>query len=156
MFSYRPPKNNIWGHAIRPKDPVKAKLKVNAFFKTYFEQLDPEWDVTRQLTFELNWNTSVLPGIEWHEEFLGMENGRWQKVLFMLTGDRISFMLGLLFPVLSTEPASYAFLKRFSEDAPFKMSAKYFQVSTPVGNKGKWAWRKPDAEIYARLQDAVG
>ncbi len=155
MFSYRPPKSSIWGGAIRPKDPLKAKQKVNAFFATYFERLDPEWDTTRQFSFQLNWNTSTLPNVEWPEEFLKPENQRWQQVFFIIAGDRISFPLGLHIPITSSEAASYQFLGRFAVDAPFKMSTKHFQVSVPIGKKGNFAWRKPDANIAARLQEVV-
>ena len=174
MFSYRPPKSSIWGHAIRPKDPIKARLKVNAFFEKYFERLEPEWNPTKLTvddfnlhnttgasntgainTRALSWNVSVLPNIEWHEEFLKPENERWQKIMFMLMGDRITFMMGLLFPISLVEPTSYEFLRRFSADAPFKMSSKHFQVGISTGKKGKLAWRKPDADISARLQQAI-
>ena len=155
MFAYRPPKGSIWGGAIRPKDPLKAKHAVNTFFATYFERLDPEWDTTRQFNLSLSWNTSALPKVEWHEEFLKPENQRFQKVLFMITGDRISFPLGLFIPISSSDAASYEFLKRFAVDAPFKMSAKHFMVSVPLGKKGNFAWRKPDANIAARLQEVV-
>ena len=143
-----------WGHVIRPKDPLKAKQKVNAFFETYFGRLEPEWDTTRQLTFTLGWKTSVLPNLDWPEEFLKPGNEKWQRVMFMLTGDRVMFVGGLLIPISLTEPASYEFLGRFSADAPFKMSPKHFQVGI-LGKTGKLAWRKPDADIAARLQELI-
>jgi hypothetical protein len=155
MFSYRPPKSSIWGAAIRYRDPLKAKEKVNAFFATYFERLEPEWDTSRQFNVSLYWNTSRLPNLEWPPELLKPENQKWQRVFFLITGDRISFLNGLLFPISSSAAASYEFLARFAEDAPFKMSAKHFQVDVPLGKKGNFAWRKPDATITARLQEVI-
>jgi hypothetical protein len=154
MLSYRPPKGSCWGHVIRPKDPLGAKQKVNAFFEAYFQRLEPEWDPTRQLTFALSWKTSALPKSDWPEEFLKPENEKWQRVLFILTGDRVMFPGGLLIPISPMESASYVFLSRFSTDAPFKMSPKHFQVGI-LGKTGKLAWRKPDADIAARLQEVL-
>ncbi len=74
MFSYRPPKSNCWGHALRPKDPLKVKQKVNAFFETYFERLEPEWDPTRQMTLTLAWKVSALPNVDWSAEYLKPKN----------------------------------------------------------------------------------
>jgi hypothetical protein len=128
MFTYRPSKDSIWGHAIRPKDPLKAKLAVNRFFETFFEKQDPEWDTTRQFTLTLSWRASALPCVEWAPEFLTQEGQRWQKVMFIMTGNRISFPLGLTFPISATEPASYEFLRWFSTEAPFRMSPKNFNV----------------------------
>ena len=155
MFSYRPPKNSVWGNAIRPKDPLKAKEKVNAFFSTYFKRLDPEWDVTRQFDFGVNWNTAVLPNVEWPEEFLQPDNQKWQEVFFIVTGDRISFPMGLIIPISSSAASSYEFLGRFAKDVPFKMSAKHFQISVTVGKKGNFAWRKPDPNVTARLNEVI-
>ncbi|HEY4416362.1 MAG TPA: hypothetical protein VGO57_11780 [Verrucomicrobiae bacterium] len=148
MFSYCPPKSSCWGHAIRPNDPLKAKQKVNAFFETYFERLDPQWDTTRQLTLKLNWNVSALPNVESPEDLQ-------RQVLFGLTGNRIIF-LGFWIPISCTEPASYEFLRRFSADAPFKMTAKNFKVGPSLG-KGLdlGVLRKPDATIVARLQSVL-
>ena|SRR5208282_3557375 len=154
MFTYRPSKASIWGHAIRPNDPFKAKQAVNRFFETFFEKLEPEWDTSRQFTLTLSWRTSALPRIEWAAEFLTPESQQWQKVMFIVTGDRISVPMGLLFPISVTEPASYEFLRRFSAEAPFKMSHKNFQVGI-TGKSGKLAWRKPDADITARLQEVI-
>lgn len=153
MFSYRPPKSSCWGHAIRPKDPLKAKQRVNAFFETYFGRLEPEWDTTRQLTLTLNWKTSVLPNIDWPEEYLKPENQKWQQTLLILTGDHIMCMM-LVIPISPKEPSSYEFLGRFSEDAPFKMSPKHFQVGI-LGKTGKLAWRKPDADVAGRLHEVI-
>jgi hypothetical protein len=153
MFSYRPPKDNCWGHALRPQDPLKAKQRVNAFFETYFERLEPEWDNTRQLTLNLNWNASVLPNVDWPELYLQPDNQKWQKTLLILTGNRITFMMFVI-PISPQEPSSYEFLKRFSADAPFKLSPKHFQVGI-LGKAGKLAWRKPDKAIAARLQEFI-
>ena len=148
MFSYRPPKSSCWGHAIRPSDPLKAKQKVNAFFETYFERLDPEWDTTRQLTLTLSWRASSLPSIESPEDLQ-------HKVLFIVTGNRIIF-LGFWIPISCTESASYEFLRRFSADAPFKMSAKHFKVGASIGKSlDLGSLRKPDAKIAARLQSVL-
>jgi hypothetical protein len=153
MFSYRPPKSSCWGHAIRPKDPLKARQRVNAFFKAYFERLEPEWDTTRQMTLSLNWNASALPNVDWPEQYLKPENQKWQKTLLILTGDRIACMM-LVIPVSPSEPSSYEFLKRFSTDAPFKMSPQHFQVGI-LGKTGKLAWRRPDEKIAARLKEVI-
>src|ERR1035438_752348 len=139
MFSYRPPKNSCWGHSIRPKDPLKAKQRVNTFFETYFMRLDPEWDTTRQFTLTLTWKTSSLPNIESAENLE-------QQVLFIVTGNRVMFPGGLWIPISSADSASYEFLGRFSADAPFKMSPKHFQVGI-LGKTGKLALREPDADI---------
>ena len=63
--------------------------------------------------------------------------------------------MGIVFPLSTVESASFEFLKRFSTDAPFKMSAKNFMVGVTAKN-GKFAWRKPDAEILAKLEESVG
>jgi hypothetical protein len=154
MFLYRPPKSSCWGNAIRPKDPIKAKAKVNDFFAAYFEPLEPEWDPSRQMTLTLNWKTSILPRVEWAPEYSKPGNEQWQKVMFIVTGDRIIFMLGLVFPISVNDLASYEFLRQFSENAPFKMSAKHFQTGL-VGKNGKLAWRKPDPGVAARLHEFI-
>jgi hypothetical protein len=148
MFKYTVPKSSCWGHVIRPKDPLKAKQRVNAFFETYFEKLVPEWDMSRQLTFVLRWKTSILPNVDWADDFSKSEH---QKVFFILTGNRISFMGGIPIPISSSEPASYDFLKRFVSDAPFRMNPKNFRVR--LSNKsGRSSWQKPEGEIAAKLQ----
>jgi len=148
MFNYTVPKSSCWGHVIRPKDPFKAKQRVNAFFETYFERLVPEWDATRQISSVFSWRTSVLPKIEWPEDFSKPES---QKVFFILTGDRVMFMGGIPFPISSSEPVSYEFLRRFVSDAPFRMSPKNFRVRI-LGKSGRWAWQKPEGEIAERLR----
>jgi hypothetical protein len=74
MFEYTVPKSNCWGHVIRPKDPFKAKQRVNSFFETYFERLVPEWDGATQISLVTSWRASVLPNVEWPEDFLNPEN----------------------------------------------------------------------------------
>jgi hypothetical protein len=100
-----------------------------------------------------------LPQVEWVAEFLTPKGQEWQREHFHLTessglGNRIGFLFGLKFPLSVTEPASYEFLRRFSAEAPFKMSYKNFQVGVICKN-GSLAWRKPDANIALRLREAV-
>jgi hypothetical protein len=63
--------------------------------------------------------------------------------------------MGIVFPLSVTDPASFEFLRRFNADAPFKMSAKHFMVGIAARN-GKFAWRKPDADIEAKLSEFLG
>jgi len=149
MFVYRPPKGSCWGHSIG-KDPVNAKLKLDAFFEAYFERVDS----VSPTTLVLAWKSSVLPKVEWPEAFQGPENQKVRQFLFGVKGDRVMFPMGIVFPLSTIEPASFEFLGRFSTDAPFKMSAKHFQVGI-VGKAGSFAWRKPDAEIAAKLEEAI-
>jgi hypothetical protein len=133
MFVYRPPKANIWGHALRPRDPAKAAEKLRAFFETYFE---PPYELDPSGAYELSWRESVLPNIDWDPTLLLPENDRFRKVCFLmsgLTGERVSLPLGLLIPVSASDPASYDFLMRLCQDAPFKFSAKHFKVGIPTG-----------------------
>jgi hypothetical protein len=100
----------------------------------------------------------VLPNVNWHAVFLKPGNERSQGSLCMINlgnGSRISFGGGLLIPISPQEPASYEFLQRFSADAPFKMSAKHFMVGVSIGKNGNLAWRKPEAEIAARLNEVI-
>jgi hypothetical protein len=147
MFSYRPPKGSCWGHCIRPKDPLKAKQRVNSFFETYFKRLDPEWDISRQSTLALNWKASALPNVDSPEDLQ-------QQVLFIVTGNRVMFPGGLWIPISPSDSGSYEFLRRFSADAPFKMSPKHFKVGV-LGKTGHISLRKPDSDIAARLQQVV-
>ena len=149
MFVYRPPKGSCWGHSIG-KDPIKAKVKLEAFFDAYFERVESQ----SPTTLVLAWKSSVLPKVEWPEAFLGPENQKVRQFLFMVMGDRVMFPMGIVFPLSTIEPASFEFLGRFSTDAPFKMSAKHFQVGV-VGKSGSFAWRKPDAEIAAKLEEVI-
>jgi hypothetical protein len=148
MFNYTVSKSSCWGHVIRPRDPLKAKQRVNAFFETYFQPIVPEWDATRQISGVFSWRSSILPDVEWPEDFSKPEN---QKFFFILTGDRVMFMGGIPFPISSSEPASYEFLRRFASDAPFRMSPKNFRVRV-FSTSGRWAWKKPEGEIAAKLQ----
>jgi hypothetical protein len=144
MFEYTVPKSNCWGHVIRPKDPFKAKQRVNSFFETYFERLVPEWDGTRQISLVTSWRASLLPNAR---RLLARESAGF----FILTGDRVMFMGGITFPISSAEPASYEFFKRFVSDAPFRMNPKNFRVRV-LGKSGRWAWKKPEGEIAERLR----
>ena len=147
MFVYRPPKGSCWGHAIS-KDQVKGALSV--FVGTYFDRVE----LMGSTTLVLAWKSSVLPKVEWPDEFLGPERQKLRQFLFGVMGDRVMFPLGIVFPLSTTEPASFEFLRRFSADAPFKMSPKHFQVGV-VGKSGKFAWKKPDAEIAAKLEQCI-
>jgi hypothetical protein len=153
MFLYRPPKAMCWGHAARPRDHVEASEKLNSFFDKYFERIEPDEHDGRASTFKLNWKSSAMPNAQWPEQFLKPENKHLRLLMFILMGDRISFPLGIIFPIPLNDPASYDFLKRFGSDTPFKMTAKHFSVVVPIGKKGKHAARKPDAEIAARLNE---
>jgi len=91
---------------------------------------------------------SVLPNVEW-QDFSGEAEDA--KMLFILTGNRVMFMGGIHFPVSSSEPSSYEFLKRFASDAPFRMNRKNFRVRM-LGKSSRWAWQRPEGEIAERLQ----
>src|SRR4051812_23433676 len=149
MFVYRPPKGSCWGHSIG-KDPIKAKLKLDAFCDAYFERVDS----VSPTTLVMAWKSSVLPNIEWPEAFQGPENQKVRQFLWGVMSDRVMFPMGIVFPLSPTDPASFDFLRRFSTDAPFKMSAKHFMVGI-VGKPGSFAWRKPGAEIAARLEQFI-
>ena len=159
MFSYRPPKSSCWGHAIQASDLDQARQKLHTFFDTFFEPSDRQeradaWD----FNWLLKWKNTILPNIVWPEMFLTPGNENSQRSLFLVTlggGSRISFPMGITFPISPTEPASYEFLGRFSAAAPFKMSPRHFQVGILRGKKGKLAWRKPDAETAARLLEVI-
>ena len=116
---------------------------------------DPVW-----LSFacDLTWKSSALPKVEWPEDLANSEDQSFKissLSVNMQTGGRISFSMGIVIPISWQEDASYDFLSRFSADVPFKMSPKNFVVDKPVGKKGGWAWRKPDADTLARLQKAI-
>jgi hypothetical protein len=150
MFVYRPPKSSVWGHSIG-KDPVKGKLKLDALFDAYFDRMDS----VSPTTLVVAWKDSVLPKIEWPEAFQGPENQKVRQFLFGIMGDRVMFPMGIVFPLSTVEPASFEFLRRFSTDTPFKMSAKHFMVGV-IAKNGSFAWRKPDADMAARLEEFVG
>jgi hypothetical protein len=150
MFSYRPPKRSSWGHSIGSKDPLEARKELDAFFDTYFERVEPQ----SSQPLILAWKSSVLPNIDWPEELLQPESQPFQHVMVVVMGNRVSFPVGILFPISPTEPASYQFLGRFSANAPFKMSPQHFKVGVLCKN-GKVALRKPDAEIAAKLKECI-
>jgi len=150
MFVYRPPKGSCWGHSIG-KDQTTAMPKLEAFLDTFFERVEQQ----SPTTLVLAWKDSALPKVEWPEAFQGPEKQKVRQFLFMVLSNRIMFPMGLVFPLSPTERASFEFLERFSADAPFEMSAKHFQVGV-IGKSGSFAWRKPDADIAARLEKFVG
>ena len=105
-------------------------------------------------TLILTWKDSVLPKVEWPEVFLGPAKQKVRQFLFMVMGDRVMFPMGIVFPLSPVEPASFEFLGRFSTDAPFKMSARHFQVGV-IAKNGSFAWRKPDTAIAAKLAEFI-
>lgn len=149
MFVYRPPKGSCWGHSIG-KDKAKAKQKLDALFDAYFERIE----ALSPTTTVVAWKSSVLPQIEWPDTFQGPENHKVRQFLFGVMGDRVMFPMGLVFPLSTTEPASFEFLGRFSADAPFEMSAQHFMVGV-ISKNGSFAWRKPDTEIAAKLEAVI-
>ena len=64
------------------------------------------------------------------------------------------FPMGIVFPLSTIEPASFEFLRRFSANAPFQMSAKHFMVGV-IAKNGSFAWRKPDEEIAGKLEEFI-
>ena len=149
MFVYRPPKGSCWGHSIG-KDKAKAKQKLDVLFDAYFERIESVSPTTTVVA----WKSSILPKIEWADAFLGPEMQKARQFLFGVMDDRVMFAMGIVFPLSTTDPASFEFLTRFSKDAPFKMSAKNFMVGITAKN-GKFAWRKPDADMAAKLEAAI-
>jgi hypothetical protein len=149
MFVYRPPKSSCWGHSIGT-DQTTALPKFEAFVDTYFERVEQG----RLTTLVLAWKNSVLPKIDWPDVFLGPDKQKWRQLLFVLNGNRVGFPMGIVFPLSVTDAASFEFLKRFSEGAPFQMSAKHFMVGIEAKN-GKFAWRKPDVNIAAKLAEYI-
>ncbi|HLX68263.1 MAG TPA: hypothetical protein VKV04_01430 [Verrucomicrobiae bacterium] len=147
MFVYRPPKGSCWGHALA-KGP--GRMKVQEFIDAYFERVESQG----LTSLVLAWKSSVLPKVEWAEAFLGPENEIVRRFLFMERSGRVSFVMGIVFPLSTSDPASFEFLGRFSASAPFKMSAKHFMVGIVAGN-GKFAWRKPDDEMIAKLEECI-
>lgn len=118
---------------------------------------DPIW-----LEFEASvaWKESVLPAMQWHPEFEGppVGNHHMKHTWYLLRlKDRglIQFLLGVVIPIPVDDPASYVFLRQFCADAPFKIHPDKFFVSTAIGKKGKWAFRKPDEEVQQRLFQAL-
>jgi hypothetical protein len=141
LYIVRPPKGMCWGHA---KNPHK---KLEVFFDAYFERVESQGPATLVLA----WKESALPKADWPDAFLGPDKQMLRQFLFIVMGGRVMFPMGIVFPLAPTDPASFEFLSRFSADAPFKMSAKHFQVGV-VHKNGNVAWRKPDAEIAAKLE----
>jgi len=150
MFVYRPPKGSCWGHSVG-KTQTNALPVLNAFLDTFFERVDQQ----SPTTLVVAWKDSVLPQIEWANAFLGPDMQKVRQFLFMVMGNRVMFPMGIVFPLSITTPASFEFLKRFSAEAPFKMSAKHFMIGIEAKN-GRFAWRKPEADIAAKLTEAVG
>ncbi len=124
--------------------------KLDAFFDAFFERVEQQ----SPTTFVLAWKDSVLPKVEWPVVFLGPDRQKLRQFLCMVMGNRVSFVMGILFPLPTVEPASFEFLRHFSTAAPFKMIAKHFMVGTTAKN-GKFAWRKPDADILAKLEKYI-
>jgi hypothetical protein len=151
MLGYQPPKSRCWGHVIRTKEPHLLREKFDAFFAIYFEQVEQTEDGTLLLT----WKQSALPHTEWTDEYFRPELQRFQKQMVVLMVNRVMFMMGLIFPISATDPATFKFLARFNADAPFKMSPQFFKVGTN-GKPGKTKWTKPDAAVAAHLQEALG
>ena len=145
----------IWGQAYRPKNAAEGKDRMDSFVDKYFERIEPDAHDGTWLTYKLNWKPSVFPNAAWPEHFLKPENKHLRLIMFILMPDRIGFPLGIVFPIALKETASYDFLKQFSSDAPFKMNAQNFNVVVPVGKNQKYAARKPDAEVAARLNEII-
>ncbi|HEX7654290.1 MAG TPA: hypothetical protein VF607_12345 [Verrucomicrobiae bacterium] len=110
---------------------------------------------------QAGWNEARLPAVQWYPEYEGPPMGTlelkktWYQVHIQDRG-LIQFMLGITIPIPVDNPAAYDFLREFCADAPFKINPEKISVSTPVGKKGKWAFRKPSPEIAARIAAAVG
>jgi len=150
MFVYRPPKGSCWGHSFG-KDQTTGMPKFEAFVDAFFERVEQPGSTTSVLA----WKDSVLPKVEWPDVFSGPDNQKLRQFLFMVMGNRVAFPMGIVFPLSTVDPASFEFLRRFSTDAPFKMSAKHFMVGMTAKN-GKFAWRKPDGGILVKLEEYIG
>lgn len=149
MFVYRPPKGSCWGHSIG-RNQTTAVPKLEAFFDSFCERVEAQGPTTLVLA----WKDSVLPKVEWPTAFQGPENQKVRQFLLMVMGNRVMFPMGIVFPLSTADPASFEFLKRFSAEAPFQMSAKHFMVGV-IAKNGSFAWRKPDAEIAAKLEAVI-
>jgi len=150
MFVYRPPKSSCWGHSVG-KDSTQAQAKLDIFLEAYFEKVDS----VSPTTLVLAWKDFVLPKVEWPAVFQGPENQKVRQFLLGTDGYRVMFPMGIVFPLSTGDPTSFEFLEKFSKDAPFRMSTKHFMVGVVACN-GKFSWRKPDAGIRAKLEEAVG
>jgi hypothetical protein len=142
------------GEAFRPGDSAQAREKFNSFLDKYFERVEPDEHNGFGMTFTVNWKSKSLPSAESSPHFL-KQNGHLRLITFTLIGDRIGFPSGIVFPIPLKEPASYNFLRQFSSETPFKMSAQHFSIVIPIGKNGRYAARQPDAEILARLNEAI-
>jgi hypothetical protein len=60
-------------------------------------------------------------------------------------------MGGIAFPISSSSPDSYDFLRQFVSDAPFRMSPQNLRVRV-LGTSGRWSWKKPTGETAERLR----
>jgi hypothetical protein len=125
--------------------------RLAAFFDSFCDRVERQSPTTSVLA----WKDSVLPKVEWPAAFEGPENQKVRQFLLMVMGNRVMFPMGIVFPLSTTEPASFEFLRRFSAEAPFQMRAKHFMVGI-TGKNGKFAWRKPDADTAAKLEEFVG
>lgn len=125
-------------------------MKLQEFIDAYFERVESQG----LTSLVLAWKNSVLPKVEWAEAFLGPENQIVRRFLFSERGGRVMFVMGIVFPLSTSDPASFEFLGRFSGTAPFRMSAKHFMVGV-VAKNGKFAWRKPDGEMAAKLEESI-
>ncbi len=161
MFSYRPPKSSIWGHALRGRDAAAAERNALGFLDAFFEPLDPSTFRPSPSYFDcdLKWKRAVLPDPAYPEQFAPGNGARWLRTsatVNIANGSRIMFPEGLLIPVSPTEASSYKFLSRLSAAAPFRMSARNFQLLAPTAARGKYRARKPDDALLARLLQAIG
>ncbi|MES1180902.1 MAG: hypothetical protein ABUL66_03470 [Verrucomicrobiota bacterium] len=121
----------------------------------------PKNQIGLEVEASVAWKESILPAVQWHPEFEGPPIGNhhlkhtWYQIQLSHRG-RIQFMLGIVIPMPVDDPQSYVFLRQFCADAPFKMNPDKFLVSTSVGKKGGWDFRKPNEEIRQRLVEALG
>jgi len=149
------PDSMDWALSPSQYDPVMDFLLAQRAWPK--QPKDPIW-----LEFEASvaWKESVLPAVQWHPEFLGPPAGNhhlkhtWYLIRLKERG-LIQFILGAVIPIPVDDPASYNFLRQFCADAPFKINPHKFLVSAPVGKNGKWAFRKPNAEVQKRLIKAL-
>lgn len=128
---------------------MRIREVLESFLDIYFAPIEKEDD----FTFNLTWKAAALPHIVWPEEYLRPELQRFQQVLMVWLIDRVSFPLGLQFPLSQTDPASYEFLGRFNADAPFKLIPKHFKVVT--NGKRKAVLKKADEATVARLHEFI-
>lgn len=140
---------------LAPGDYLRA---INFILENHPSPKPPSDPIWLSFTCGWRWKSSALPNIDWPEEFLKPGNEQWQRSFFIVNmriGGRVSFPMGMQIPISLKEPASYEFLGRFSAEAPFKMNPKHFQVIIPIGKKGNWACRKPDADVFDKLLEVI-